>query len=426
MRKLSKTGVKDFFYVWDPKLGGIYGYGGYQVFSNNGDDNYVITPGGGSYGTNGSISNTIASGAAFFVAGGASNGSITFTESTKVTPVHSARIDENMQTRLLASLYGISTDSTGYMADGIMVNYNESFSNDVDDNDAAKNNNSGENLSVKNGSSLLAVERRKMISTNDTVFLNLTNLKKQSYRFVLNADAFPVLFTAALEDNYLHTSTSLNMDEATETGFDVNNDAASFAGNRFRIVFKPATVLPVTFTSLKVYRKLAKINVDWKVENELNISRYETERSADGIHFTKVATTAAQANNTGSASYLSVDDNPLKEVSYYRVKSIAKDGRFSYTGVVKIVPLETAPGISVFPNPVENNVINLQMTNLPQGSFHARLMDMNGRQVISKTIQHSAGSSMEFIQLNNSLPKGSYQLEVISPANEKTTVQVIL
>ena len=49
MRNITKTGLKDFFYVWDPNLGGSSGFGGYQTFSYNGAD-YVITPGLGSYG----------------------------------------------------------------------------------------------------------------------------------------------------------------------------------------------------------------------------------------------------------------------------------------------------------------------------------------------------------------------------------------
>ncbi|WP_202552451.1 hypothetical protein, partial [Ginsengibacter hankyongi] len=69
MRNITKTGVKDFFYVWDPALAGTYGFGAYQTFSNNGSGNYVITPGGGSYGSVGSFSNYIASGQAFFVQG---------------------------------------------------------------------------------------------------------------------------------------------------------------------------------------------------------------------------------------------------------------------------------------------------------------------------------------------------------------------
>ena len=66
MRSITKTGVKDFFYVWDPNLGGSSGYGGYQTFSYNGSD-YVVTPGMGSYGASGSISNRTESGQAFLV-----------------------------------------------------------------------------------------------------------------------------------------------------------------------------------------------------------------------------------------------------------------------------------------------------------------------------------------------------------------------
>lgn len=44
-RNITKSGIKDFFYLWDPNLSGYYGYGGYQTLSYDGSD-YVITPGG--------------------------------------------------------------------------------------------------------------------------------------------------------------------------------------------------------------------------------------------------------------------------------------------------------------------------------------------------------------------------------------------
>ena len=66
MRYITKTGLKDFFYVWDPNLGGQSGLGAYQTFSYNGSD-YVITPGMGSYGASGSVSNYIQSGQAFLI-----------------------------------------------------------------------------------------------------------------------------------------------------------------------------------------------------------------------------------------------------------------------------------------------------------------------------------------------------------------------
>ena len=59
MRNITKTGVKEFFYLWDPKLGGNYGLGGYQTFYLDGSGNYEATPGMGSYGAFGSANNYI-------------------------------------------------------------------------------------------------------------------------------------------------------------------------------------------------------------------------------------------------------------------------------------------------------------------------------------------------------------------------------
>ena len=66
MRNITKTGLKEFFSVWDPNLGGSTGNGGYQTFTYTGGD-YVITPGMGSYGPSGSVSNYIQSGQAFLI-----------------------------------------------------------------------------------------------------------------------------------------------------------------------------------------------------------------------------------------------------------------------------------------------------------------------------------------------------------------------
>ena len=62
--------------------------------------------------------------------------------------------------------------------------------------------------------------------------------------------------TGFLEDTYLHTSTPLNLNGSTIADFNIVNIPGSYAPDRFRIVFRQMSVLPVTFTSVKAYPKI--------------------------------------------------------------------------------------------------------------------------------------------------------------------------
>src|SRR6185503_1554499 len=79
--------------------------------------------------------------------------------------------------------YGVNTDVSTYIADGLLVNYDDNYSNKVDDMDAIKSANTSENLSVKEANQLLVVERRHSITGKDTIFLNLTGVSVRKYRF---------------------------------------------------------------------------------------------------------------------------------------------------------------------------------------------------------------------------------------------------
>ena len=65
----------------------------------------------------------------------------------------------------------------------------------------------------------------------------------------------------------------------------VDANAGSSAGDRFRIVMKPAVVLPVTITAVKAYEQSGKIAVEWQVSNQINIREYQVEKSLNGKDF---------------------------------------------------------------------------------------------------------------------------------------------
>jgi hypothetical protein len=424
MRSITKTGVKDFFYVWDPSLGDNNGNGSYQTFSYNGSD-YVVTPGMGSYGANGSVSNYIQSGQAFLIQGTPAGGSLTFKEGAKTSgsaPVFRAAGLPKPQ--LSTGLYGVNTDSTTYMIDGVLSNYDDTYSNGVDDMDAIKKFNTSENLSIKTANTLLVVERRHSIVQQDTIFLNLANVKIQNYRFEFTASQLNLAGqTGFLEDNYLHTSTSLSLDGTTTIDFNVVNIPDSYADDRFRIIFTPAVVLPLSFTSVKAYAKNKDIAVEWKVENENNLEQYSVEKSVDGNHYITANTVAAR--HAAVSNYNWLDVNPAEGYNYYRILSTDVNGKTAYSVVVKVFTGKEKPGISIYPNPVSNGIINLQLTNQSPGEYGIRLLNKMGQVIISKQINHTAGSSTETIQLDKYTPHCIYQLEVTQPDGKKIDANVI-
>ena len=258
MRKITKAGVQDFFYVWDPKLGGAYGLGAFQLFSKEGSD-YVVTPGGGSYAEAGSVNNFIKSGQGFFVKGGASAGTVTFKENAKASGANVISAGRVFPTQSLrANLYVVSTD-TVMTADGILANFGDNYSNAIDEDDAIKVANGSENLSIKSNGTLLSVERHKSITATDTLFLNLTGVRVQNYRMdIILSNLNLVGLTAYFVDKYLNTRTSINVKEITSINFSVANIPASYAADRFMIVFKSAKVLPViSSTEISAARTIA-------------------------------------------------------------------------------------------------------------------------------------------------------------------------
>jgi hypothetical protein len=427
MRNITKTGLKDFFYVWDPQLAGFYGYGGYQTFSSDGSGNYVVTPGSGSFGTSGSVSNYIKSGLAFFVQATAAGGSITFKEAAKGNSAGQANTPASLPwPQLRANVYGISPDKTVYMADGLLINYGDNFSNGVDSMDALKSYNTSENLSVKTGGTLLVVERRHTIVKSDTIFLNLTGVKAQGYRFEFMATGiYQPGLNGFLEDTYLKTRTPLNIDGTTTADFSIVNIAGSYAANRFRIVFTPQAILPVTFTSLKAYPVASKIAVEWKVDNETNINQYVVEKSLDGTSFNKLATTPATANGGHSASYQVTDSIPADSYNYYRVKSIDISGKTAYSDVVEVLITKANPQITVYPNHIIAGMINLHFINQQAGTYFARLTNTAGQLIIDKEINHMGGNNDYQIQFNRDVSHGVYHLEIIKNNASPQTIKVL-
>ncbi|MGN6267216.1 MAG: hypothetical protein ACTHM5_16165 [Ginsengibacter sp.] len=436
IRKLDwDENTPEFVIVWDPKLGGVYGLGAFQTLFLSDDGNYYAVPGSGSYGSKPKPANYLQSGQAFFIqAADNVDGSVSFEESSKASVSNAGVMyfrNKNMASptvknpQLRATMFGVSTNGSAFVTDGNLIQYSNAYSNKIDGMDARKLINSSENFEIISGGKILGIERRSPIVNADTIFYNLTGLVAQHYRMEFTATGLSAYGVEGfVEDSYLNTRTPMNMEGTTNVDFAVTSDKGSYAANRFRIVFKTAVVLPVKLISVAAVQQDENIRVDWKVENEKAVKQYVVEKATDGVIF-KQAGIVAAANNEAGSSYQWLDDKAIPGDNYYRIRIEEQTGKISYSDVVKVsIPLGK-PSIGIYPNPITDGIIHLQLINQPKGRYGLRLLNPLGQAIIAKQVEHAGGNATEDIKWDYHLAHGVYQLQVLKPDGKISVIKVM-
>jgi len=251
--------IKNAFYLWDPKLGGTYGYGGFQTFSGTID--FVPTPGGTTYYPTGVRNTKIQSGQAFMMQGDVLGGTVTFTEDVKIDSSRlmfrpePASSSWNQDKQLLFTNLYNNNSGTPVLVDGNALALKASFSNDINCDDAEKMINSGENFAINSNSKLLAVEARQAVNSSDTIHYFINHLRAADYRLEFQPmNMIGSALTPYLVDRHANNITPLSVSASTIYDFNVSNVAGTYASNRFYLIFRPAAPLPVRFTQIQAKR----------------------------------------------------------------------------------------------------------------------------------------------------------------------------
>ncbi|MEO7767266.1 MAG: hypothetical protein ABIS01_07560, partial [Ferruginibacter sp.] len=313
---VSRVNLLKRFYAWDPTLNAQGGYVTLDDLDNDGNFTKSVSFS--------SQTKEIQSSQAFFVETNTNGAaSLTITESAKSvtnnTPVFrpiagtgTLGISGNIRT----NLYLLNADNSVGLADGALVEFGAGFHDNITNEDALKFTNINESIALMRYGTALAIERRPDLTTTDTLFFKLWRTVKRRYQLKLAPEnIYRQGMLALFEDSYLATSTPLDLLDTTTINFTIDGNSASAADNRFRIIFKSLTVLPVSFSSVKAYHVNDKIKVEWQVQEEVNIIKYELEKSANGMDFTYLNTTGI--NTTGTYSW--IDPTPFTGKNFYRI-----------------------------------------------------------------------------------------------------------
>ncbi|OSZ80700.1 hypothetical protein CAP36_05465 [Chitinophagaceae bacterium IBVUCB2] len=165
--------------------------------------------------------------------------------------------------------------------------------------------------------------------------------------------------------------------------------------------------LPVDFIGMVANRNVDNtVNVKWDVSDEIDVQEYQVERSTDGRAFSAVGSVAAK----GKSIYTFNNYNVPATTVFYRLKSIDIDGRFKYSGVIKLSGNASdsyADKLSVYPTPAQNE-ITVAHKKLTRGTKMV-ITSLDGKTL--KTIIPAVGASHTRVDVSGMTP-GMYFLRL--------------
>ena len=405
---VSRTNLSNTYWGWDPNLSST---GGYVTVSTTGTVT-LISPFSGSVG----LDQYIQSGQGFFVKTTAASPVLTIHEADKVAnfnPIAFRTGANNLPLLAMNLFYDDVTGST--LMDGTLAAFDPSFSNQVGNEDASKIIKTGEGLGLQLQSELLSINARKMPVNGDTLFLNTASLTKPQYRLQIFAKQMDSsALEAYLEDTYLNTSRLLSLVDTNNVTFSINSSApSSFKVNRFRIVFRQSGDLSGIITSIRAVKENAAVKVSWDVSSEQEVRKYELQRADSGNGFTAIGEVLA----SGMPTYQWLDNNPASGINQYRVRVVKTDGSAFFSRVVTVDMVKEKPAVKIFPNPVQNRQLHIQLMNIEKGIYSARLFNAKGQLIMEQKIDHSGGSANLPVTIGKQVAPGMYFFQLV---NSKT------
>lgn len=170
-------------------------------------------------------------------------------------------------------------------------------------------------------------------------------------------------------------------------------------------------ILPLKLLYFNGYKQRDKIELVWETSEELNVSRYEIEQlnTATKQWAAKGTVFAKGGNSTATYNFTDVPNLHGGKYAIYRLKMIDKDGKFSYSSLVKVNFDKLKAELFIQTNPVVNGELRYTITGLSTGKkAEVSIIDYNGRLLLKNTISSLMNNTLKIHHLS----AGMYKLVV--------------
>jgi hypothetical protein len=158
----------------------------------------------------------------------------------------------------------------------------------------------------------------------------------------------PIFPATGSETTYAIYTQKITLIQGTTNNIELKAKAAGAIINIDKIILTKKD-FPFLFVSLDAIQKNnSQVQVVWGVTEERNILKYEVMKSIDGTNFNSIITT--NANNTGTSTYVNIDNTLNGTINYYKIKATDNNGLEFLSDVVQVaiktaIPFQAESGV---------------------------------------------------------------------------------
>jgi hypothetical protein len=169
-------------------------------------------------------------------------------------------------------------------------------------------------------------------------------------------------------------------------------------------------ILPIELLEFTAHSEKVGVQLNWTTSREIQNDHFTVERSDDGKFFTALDQIEAMGFTESPVTYRFLDETPFSGTNYYRLKQTDINGAFTYSGI-RFVDFNRPDGsISIFPNPVTGQTMDVVSSVIPDEDLTIQITDLSGKQLFVPTEVITGGFR---VRLGNFAP-GIYFIYFIS------------
>jgi unsaturated rhamnogalacturonyl hydrolase len=171
----------------------------------------------------------------------------------------------------------------------------------------------------------------------------------------------------------------------------------------------PLSILPVRFISFTAKEYADKIQLTWQNGDESEVDHYEIQKSVNGSDFTVIGNARAAGLPVNNFDDKAVNSKTV----YYRINAISQNGSAHYSAIIAVRKNSKAFEMKISPNPVQDGVVNILLSNVKQGRYSLKVINSAGNVIAAKSIDISdEGNIIQTILLPPGSSKGLYYVQL--------------